>query len=405
MNKIKAAGLLIAVTFVFLAVFVQPASASPDTRADSLYAYINDQYDTVEGGYSLKSETLSRVEPTFAALEALNDLGDLANRPPVINLTDTKDFVSRTQWVLISEDKENYGGFSSFIAGDPEIEASYFAVRTWQILEQHNDYIGMTNVDINETAMLVFLNRTFTDEGGFAQVPEGKANLLTTYQALYVMDYMATRIEDEDGTPYATTMSTWLNKTAVIDYILSCRDGDAFMSTPDSKVAGVTPTAAAIMALDILNSLTTLSDTQSVRDWILDRQVITPIAGEYVGGFTEGYLTNDTNVVSTYYALEGLNTLNALDAVDKSIATDFVISCQAADGSWAMTPNYEEGETTYIGYAMQALKLLNGQDIKSLLLVEDPNNPAPPLIDWRVLFVIIVLVLAAIAGVVALRLD
>ncbi|MHA1771598.1 MAG: prenyltransferase/squalene oxidase repeat-containing protein [Candidatus Thorarchaeota archaeon] len=405
MNKIKAAGLIFAVTFVVLAVFIQPASANPSTRIDSLYAYIGDQYDTVEGGYSLKAETLSRVEPTFAALEAYNIFGDLSSRPPVINLTDTKDFISRTQWILISEDKDNYGGFSSFIAGNPEVQASYFAIRAWQILELQNDYIGMTNVDINETAMLVFLNRTFTDDGGFAQTVGGKANILATYQALYVMDYMATRIEEEDNIPYATTMTKWLNKTAVIEYILSCREGDAFMSTPDSKIAGVTPTAAALLSMDILKSLTTVANTQGIRDWLLARQVITPIAEEYVGGFTEGYLTNDTNLVSTYYALEGLKLLNALDSVNSSIATDFIINCQAADGSWALTPNNEEGETTYIGYAMQALSMLNGDNVKTLLSVEDPNNPAPPLIDWRVLLVVVIFVLAAIAGVVALRLD
>ncbi len=406
MNKVKAAGLIFAVTMVFLAVVVQPTMASPNTRLDSMTTFINDQYDDVEGGYSLKTETLSRGEPTFAALEALNDLGDLSPRPPIINLTDTKEFLTKLQWIKISEDDDKYGGFSSFIAGTPNMDSTFFAIKAWELLELHNDYIGMTDVDFNETATLVFINRTLTEEGGFARTVGGTASLLATYEALYVMDFLATRIENEDGTPYATTLSKWLNKTAVVEFILDCKNDDAFMSTPDSKTAGVTPTAAALLALDLLDSLSSVTDTQSIRDWLLARQVITPIADEFVGGFTEGYLTNDTNLVSTYYALEALNVLGAIDGhVNVSIATDFILDCQAPDGAWAIVPNSEYGETTYIGYAMMALKLLHGDDVRSVLLVEDPNNPAPPLIDWRLLLVILILGLAAVAAIVSLRLD
>ena len=406
MTRIKAAALVLALTFVMLAVVVQPASASPTTRLDSLKTYIDDQYDDVEGGYSLRGEKLSRGEATFSVLEALNDLGDLAARPPPINLTMTKEFITKLQWTKINEKDDKYGGFSSFIAGIPSIHASYWTIRAWQVLNQHNDYIGMENVEINETAALVYINRTFTDEGGFAAKPGKSADLLSTYEAVYLIDYLAKEIQEKEDTPYTTTVDKWLNQTAVFDYILSCRKDDAFKMTTDAKVTGVTATAAAILALDVLDRLNDLQDLQSVRDWILDRQVITPIADEYVGGFTESYKTNDTNLVSTYYALSALDKLGAIDGhVNASIAIEFVINCQAADGAWALTPGYEDGETTYIGMAMMSLKLLHGDDIRSLLLVEDPNNPAPPLIDWRLGLVILMLVIAAIAGLVGLRLD
>ncbi len=406
MTRMKAAGLLLAMMFVSMALLTPPVSANPATRLESVHSYLNDHYDTTEGGYSLKAEKLSRAEPTFSALFALNEFGDIATRPPSINLTKTKEFINHLQWTRIKEKEDKYGGFSSAIAVTPSVMSTYYALRAWQILSLHNDYIGMTEVEINETAALVYLNRTFTDEGSFASNVGEQGSLLTTYMAVYSIDYLARLIEEEDGTPYQKTMDKWLNESAVVDYVLSCQSGDAFKPTPDASVPGVTPTAAALLTLDILDRLNAVGDLQGVRDWLLARQVVTPTAGEYVGGFTEGYLTNDTNLMSTYYALKALDVLNAItNYVNVSLVEDFVISCQAADGAWALSPDSPEGETTYIGIAIEALTLLPDVNVVTALSVEDPNNRSPPAIDWRWIAVAVPLVLALVAGLVALRLD
>jgi len=373
---------------------------------ESLRSYIDDQYDDVEGGYSLKAEKLSRGEPTFSGLFTLNELGDLAVRPPAINLTKAKTFLTKLQWTRIKEKEEKYGGFSSAIAVTPSVSSTYYALRAWQILSQHNDYIGMQNVEINETAALVYLNRTYTEEGSFAAMIGEDGDIVSTYMAVYSIDYLARLIEENDGTPYQHTIDTWLNTTGVIEYILSCRSGDGFKPAPDGKVIGVTPTATAILTLSILDRLDVLGDLQPIRDWLLARQVTTPVADEYVGGFTESYMTNDTNLMSTYYALKALNALNSIEGhVNVTSVADFIVSCQAADGSWALAPNAPEGETTYIGIAFEAFSLLPDVNPLVLLSEEDPNNPSPPVFDWRWIAVAVPLVLALVAGIVALRLD
>ena len=165
---------------------------------------------------------------------------------------------------------------------------------------------------------------------------------------------------------------------------------------------GVTPTAAAVLALTILGE--TIPDHQGIVSWILNRQVISSEYSSFLGGFEESILTNDTNLASTYWALRALDLLGGLASVDADLASRFIVDCQAADGSFSLTPGAETGTLYHASYAVKALSYL-GTEYENLMQEEDPNNPPPPLIDWRWGLIIGIIVVAAIGGLYSVRMD
>jgi prenyltransferase beta subunit len=120
------------------------------------------------------------------------------------------------------------------------------------------------------------------------------------------------------------------------------------------------------------------------------------------GGFEESLGTNDTNLVTTVYAVRGLQALNALSQCDQQSAAQFIAECQAADGSWGNVPELSAGTLANAGLAVQALGILG---YTSLLDQEDPNHVPSSLLDWRAVLVLGIILVAAVVACVALRAD
>lgn len=386
---------IVILALVTLTFITETAVANPYSRWDSLYAYMGENYDSaVEGGYSVPDSEASRLYPTYGGATALNERGMMAYRPPVVDLVKMKNFTRKLQWRSGGEEYDRYGGFSLFIAGSVSMENSYYGVKLWQLLDEHNDVPGMTGIEIlNATAAMIFLNKTQSSSGGFGTFENTAPDIVSTFQALYIMDYM-TQISDE-------IMSDWLwNETATIEWILSCRDGSAFKLSPSSEIRSISATAAALMALDVLGELDAripVADQQDMRNWILDLQDT---------GFQESILTNDTNLISTYHAFEALEILGGMPAVDGDAASRFILDCQAADGSWGIVPGLETGTLFNAGLALEALRMLDPSGTYSnMILEEDPNNPAPPIFDWRLLLVAVIFIVAIAVAFLALRMD
>ncbi|NWF95487.1 MAG: hypothetical protein HXY34_05055 [Candidatus Thorarchaeota archaeon] len=402
MNKAKVACVTVVLTLVLLSIAVPPASANPGTRLDSLYAYLNTRYDSAnEGGYSVSGEVISRIGSTYSALVALDELGYLATRPPLIDLVKTKNFTTKVQYESSKYEIKNinYGGWGDTFAVNATTVTTYQALNLWELLIKHDDIpkMSLLNIKINEVP--VFINRTHSVSGGFANRPNGTADVLSTFYALWSLDYVIKK------SPQSNNWTTWLpNPDNTTQWILSCMDGNAFKLSPASRVTGVTATAAALMSLKILDKLNMLNNTQGIRDWLLARQVQTVSVGMHVGGFTEGVATNDTNLMSSYFALLGLDALNALELVNATGAIDFILDCQSADGSWGLVPQMTTGKIGNIGIAIKALKMLES-NVYGLLLEQDPNHPAPSLVDWRVVVIVAVTATAVIAAVVSVRRD
>ena len=405
MNRIKAVSIFVAVGMVFLAVAIQPASANPGTRLDSIILLLSENFDEDEGAYSLYGSEAARVEASYGAAIALDVLGYYDARPPTYDLVKLSNFTRKLQWESGGEDYDRYGGFSQFIAGYVNIESTYQGIRIWEITRKHVDIPDVTDVEINETSLLVYANKTLRESGGFGYDFEGPANLFDTFLALYVMNSSMTLIAQnaEPDDEIVDTWERWLpNRSTTIDYIMSCFKGHGFKLSPESDIVGVSSTAAGIFALDILGEINRIqSSFDQIQNWILDRQTFGLSSSEFDGGFEEGVYTNDTNLRSTYYALLSLDFFNAIGLVNDTAAGQFILNCQKEEG-WGSVPGTSVGDLPLIAEAVICLDIL---DMTSRLYEEDPNNPAPVIIDWRGIFIIGFIIVAAVIGFISMRIE
>ncbi len=396
MSKVRTVGLVVAFALIILPFLVQPASANPATRKESLISFVAGRYDAVQGGYSITKENTSRIEATGAAALILNSLGYLSSRPPMIDLVKMKNFTQKIQWKSGGDSYNRYGGFSTYIAGPVTIQSTWTALELWSLLSKITDIPNLDTIKFNVTAALIYVNKTQTSSGGFGTASGSAPDIVSTYFALQSLNTLLQLKPDENR-------SRWLrNETKTLDWILSCRVGNSFKLSPNSSITGVTPTVAAILALDALNQLPSLAGSGDIAHWILSRQISGSVQGITISGFEEGPGTNDTNLASTFYAIEGLQALNALAQADEQSAAQFIAQCQAADGSWGNVPGLAVGTLPNAGLAVQALGILG---YTSLLDQEDPNHVVPPLLDWRAMLILGIVVAAAIVACVALRVD
>jgi hypothetical protein len=402
MKRVKIIVIAFAFVLVLIAASAQPVAAA--SRADTLNSYISGRYDALRGGYSPPSDGVVRVDATYGAILALDELKRLDPRPPPINLTKALDSLIVRQWNTNNPfndiDVERYGGFSEYLAGPVTMEMTFMGMVLHQRLKAQSDYPDINSIDINETALLVYLNRTQSANGGFSSKPGENPDILSTYQALSIFEML-------DNT-YATLNAwDWLaNETATIEWIDSCRIGNVFKLSPTSDTASLTATASGIMALSIFQGVLTIPGIQTTNNWILERQMLNADSSDFIGGFEEGNGTEDANFVTTYYALKMLNLTGAISAVNESAAISFILNCQAADGSWGNIPGFEEGNLVYSGQACELLNILdNGNAGVILASSQDPNTPSGIYLDWRFFVLGGILLVALVLALVSIRMD
>ncbi|MEE8181735.1 MAG: hypothetical protein V3T87_00310, partial [Candidatus Thorarchaeota archaeon] len=183
MKKVQVAGLLIAVAVLAMAFTATPTAANPATRFESLNTYLADRYDTAEGGYNLDGEGISRIEATYSAALLWDAIGYLDARPPTVDLVKMANFTQKVQWTSVGETNERYGGFGSFIAGLVSVESTHNAISLWRIVTAQSGIPNLDDIEINETAALVFINKTQKTSGGFSNEIGGNADIVSTYLA------------------------------------------------------------------------------------------------------------------------------------------------------------------------------------------------------------------------------
>jgi hypothetical protein len=402
MKNIKSATLLVVVALLTISIFVQPSAANPTTREQSLKAYIDERYDkgVTEAGYALVSGQAKRVEATYGAMTVLNDLGYLDARPVPVAMDLMKNWTWKLQWKPpLSEDDARFGGFASFISGIPTIETNYYAVKLYQILWEQESSVSppfnMEDVEINGTSSMFFISKTQAESGGFGQQEGNSPDMMTTYQAISSL-YILADIETEKGNSVDAT--DYFNMTSLVSWIESCRVGDAYKLAPASEGVGVSPTAAAIIVMNLIGE--PISGINNIGNWILDRQVEEDTS--FPGGFEESILTVDPNIETTYYAMKALEITGQLVDVNSTVS-GFILDCQAQDGAWGFAPEQEEGSLVYAAYAAESLDLIGS--VNTYLSQEDPNNPSAPLFDWRYGVILGIILVGIIVGVISLRLD
>jgi prenyltransferase beta subunit len=400
MKRVKVITIAFAFALVLIAASAQPVAAA--SRADTLNSYITSRYDALRGGYSPPRDSVVRVDATYGAILALDELGSLIARPPPINLTKTLESLVQRQWLTNVPDdefdQERYGGFSEYLIGPVTMEMTLMGMILYQKLKAQSDYPNINKIDINATALLVYLNKTQSTNGGFSSTPSLNPDILSTYQALTIFEML-----DQ----YNTTLNAWnwlANQTATLEWIDSCREGDAFKLSPESDTASLTATAAGIMALSIFQGVLTIPGLQATNEWILNRQMSSADMQEIIGGFEEGNGTADANFVTTYYAIKVLELTGAISSVNETAVISFILNCQAADGSWGYIPGKETGTLYYAGQACELLNILgNAETI--LASSEDPNTPGGFYLDWRLIVVGSILIVTLVLAFISVRMD
>ena len=401
MKRVKVITIAFAFMLVLVAASAQPVAAA--SRSDSLFSYINGRYDGVRGGYSPPIDSVVRVDATYGAILALDELGSLDTRPPPINLTKALDALISRQWISndldVELDQERYGGFSEYLLGPVTMGMTFKGVVLLQMLKNQADYPGITNNDINKSSLLSFINRTQTVSGGFSSLAGNHSpDIVSTYEALSIIEFLST---------YDPSLNAWdilANESLTLEWINDCRIDDGFKLNPNSVTIGVTPTAAGIMALGLLPSVGIVPGLQDASNWILTRQIIDAYDDDFSGGFEEGFTTGDPNFQSTYYALNLLYYTGSLISVNESMVIDFILNCQVEDGSWGYIPGASLGNLIYAGQACELLNLF-GNAASILAASEDPYLPGGLVLDWRYIVIIGIILVALVLAIVSIRRD
>jgi len=400
MKRVKVITIAFAFMLVLVAASAQPVAAA--SRSDSLNSYISGRYDVERGGYSPPSDDVVRVDATYGAILALNELGSLDARPPPINLTKALDALILRQWISndldVELDLERYGGFSEYLLGPVTMGMTFKGVVLLELLKNQADYPGITSKDVNKSSLLIFINRTQTASGGFSSIPGNSPDIVSTYEALYIIDFLST---------YEPSLNAWdilANESLTLDWINDCRIDDGFKLSPSSDTIGVTPTATGILALDLLPSVGIVPGLQDAITWILDRQILNAYEDDFSGGFEEGFETEDPNFQSTYYALTLLDYSGGLISVNESMVIDFILNCQVEDGSWGYIPGANLGTLVYAGQACELLNLF-GSAATILAGSVDPWLTSGIVLDWRYIVIVGIILVALVLAIISIRRD
>ena len=402
MKRVQVITIAFAFMLVLVAATAQPVAAA--SRSDSLRSYISGRFDVERGGYSPPIDDVVRVDATYGAILALDELGSLSTRPPPVNLTAVLNSLVLRQWTVdaVAEDNETgidwerYGGFSEFLLGPVSMKMNMMGIILLDLLKDQADYPGVQTLDVDRESLLTHLNRTQNDSGGFSRIPGHTPDIVSTYQALYILDYL-------DGkNPSLNAWDILANETATLEWINDCRSDDGFKLSPISDTIGVTATSAGIMALDLL--LDTVPGLQVASEWVLARQISEYTDEEFIGGFEEGVETGDPNLQTTYYALKVLESAGALESVNETTVVDFILNCQVDDGSWGYYPGAASGSLANAG---EACELLNMFGVAATILAtsEDPNSPSGFALDWRYIVLASIVIVALVIAVVSVRRD
>ena len=399
MKKVKVVAIALAFTLVIVASAAQPVAAA--SRYDLLRSYMTDHYDTVRGGYFPPSDRVTRINPTYGALSIMKEVGSLASRPPPITITDVLNFVETHQF-LTTEDEPEYGGISDYTLGPVTNEFNYNGLLLWSILKDPSlsDIPGVNDYAINASANALWINSTLSEDGGYGAYPEADPDLISTFRALASFRII------EEMYPLEHAWDTYVNETGVLAWIESCRDGAVYKLSPDASRAGVSATAAAVFAYEAVDPITLVPGATTIQNWLRERQLLDVEDPEYVGGFEEGNATDAPSLMSTYYALTALESMNALSGVNVSAVENFIVNCQAEDGSWANSPGFSKGSLLYAAYAFQILDMDSpGRALSLLSSLADPWEQEPSTFDWRIVIVLGIVVVAAVVAIYALRMD
>lgn len=253
------------------------------------------------------------------------------------------DESSATEFLL--DHQNDAGGFaprSGFLGGDtiPTQEATYKATAALRRL----DALSRDTRD----RILAFVRSTQRGDGGWAATPRANASTVVgTYYALSVLVSL-NALTSETARNASTFLRTLQQPTGGFKgkrndngEVHPLLDDDTSPSDQRSPAVTTRTTAQALLTLSRINDATSTSDLDldllrpdmvAVHtDWLVDRQLHQPNDDRFEGGFEttqDGTVAVTNYLLNTVFAMNALQSLNALDRIDRASASTFVAACQ-----------------------------------------------------------------------------
>jgi prenyltransferase beta subunit len=262
----------------------------------------------LDGGFANRPwEIDSSFDSTYYCIKSLKALNSLDQ----IDTSKTGDF-------LVKYCDPVTGGFRA----ESALTETYNAVSILQ---------GLRAMDqVNVTAIVRYVSRLQTTDGGFIWQIRGGQDLMSTHYGLETLAILG-RLDSIDAPDAAR-------------YVLACQSqSGGFGGSPYSSNLYVSYTFAAVQSLQTINHLNDINSNATAQ-WIASCQ-------NPDGGF--GYAPDDagSTIEQTYYAIHALYTLQGLYLADSNAASEYLGSRQSWDGGI--------GNTLETYFAVHALTLLD----------------------------------------------
>ena len=189
-----------------------------------------------------------------------------------------------------------------------------------------------------EGKLAELLNSLRRDDGGFSKSMEGQAG--STYQTFLVL--LCLELMDKPCP----------NQAEAVRFLTDRQQGDGgFLEIRVAKRSGTNPTAAAIGALRILNSITEPIEDEAV-GFLLDLQ-------SDEGGFRANARIPVPDLLSTFTACVTLEDLDGLHEINTKAALNYVKSMEQADGGFRGFQFDPAHDIEYTFYGLGCLALLS----------------------------------------------
>ncbi|MBN1800295.1 MAG: ATP-binding cassette domain-containing protein [Candidatus Lokiarchaeota archaeon] len=333
--------------------------------------FFNDIYDPLNGGFRNTLISINDIESTYYCLSSIERLnysypvlfnasrtlnfilncsdpdGGFGLRPDILT-NYSSDFVSsgaamkalailernfnfsEEQQLAINETKSRFytwlSGYQALngLFGHITIESNY-----WGVLSAIQYYPSSFLDHINVKNIFAYINSCYVIEtGGYSSEPFIPSSLFSTYLAINMYDIFTSYVDD-----------LWLyNESATEAYIASLQNPDGGFRIGNDQDS-------------------------------LFRQL-----GVFYSVINDLIDVNTSIVESTYWAVESLDILGALNLIDLNNLTHFIRSCQNADGGFGLFLGFSYSDIISTYYALHVFYLFDSEPLSKILAINFLKN-------------------------------
>ena len=366
------------------------------TRQDIVITFSVSCIDGSGGGLQHPASPLTTMANTFEIASVLDTLeawitAELLTPDRVLN-------DNMTAWIhglFVNESVSdlNYGGFLPYTDyPNATITASAFAAQSLDLLNRTGSIDSSILVDF--IVSLQRTNATLYPEtvGGFSDTINRSVSVVATSYAIQILD-----IYNEISQMNTSLAIGWLNSSQILLNPASASYG-GFANGRNSTTADLMTTYLALRGLETLGALSIIDQTAAI-DYLLSHYRDNTNYPQYFGGFSN---TPDNPVathIATYYSVAGLQLLGASGQLSAIDIAAWILSTQTLDGGFADIAG-PTGFAPQTHLAISTLALLD--QLGSLLL---PIGPDVYIFPWWIVGVVVIVIIVVLFIIIARRSD